>query len=129
MRRHSRAGAASSRANRCASSVHREMMRLYAQNGGRAEALRHYARCAELLRRELSIEPMPATRALYEEIRAQQAQDSQVSTSAEPELRVTDAQLFLATAIDDLAKALKQVRLAAARVANPALDLPKPPAL
>jgi DNA-binding SARP family transcriptional activator len=99
-------------------SVHREMMRLYAQSGGRAEALRHYTRCAELLRRELAIEPMPATRALYNEIRAHQAQESQVPPTAAPEPRSTDAESFLATALDDLANALNHIRSAAARVAQ-----------
>lgn len=41
--------------------VHREVMRTYAAEGRRAEALRHYERCRAIMRRELDIEPMPET--------------------------------------------------------------------
>lgn len=41
--------------------VHRRLMGLYALDGRRAEALRHFDRCREALRRELAIEPMPET--------------------------------------------------------------------
>jgi DNA-binding SARP family transcriptional activator len=38
------------------------LMRLYATNGDRAGALRIYQQCADVLRRELAVEPGPATR-------------------------------------------------------------------
>jgi DNA-binding SARP family transcriptional activator len=41
--------------------VHRQLMGLYALDGRRAEALRHFDRCRAALRRELQIEPMPET--------------------------------------------------------------------
>lgn len=50
--------------------VHRDLMRLFLLAGQRALALRQYERCREILRRELSIVPMPETHALYQEIAA-----------------------------------------------------------
>jgi DNA-binding SARP family transcriptional activator len=41
--------------------VHRQLMGLYSLDGRRAEALRHFERCREALRRELGIDPMPET--------------------------------------------------------------------
>ena len=48
--------------------VHRDLMRLFLLDGQRALALRQYERCREVLRRELSIVPMPETQALYRQI-------------------------------------------------------------
>jgi DNA-binding SARP family transcriptional activator len=45
--------------------VHRAVMRCHYFAGNRPAALRHYAACASLLRRELGIEPMEETRRLY----------------------------------------------------------------
>ena len=91
------------------------MMWLYVQNGERAEALRHYSRCADVLQRELSIAPMPETRALYEEMRgtavAGERDQSAIGTVADP-------QACLDLAIDDLMRAMREVRAAAARVAQ-----------
>ena len=49
-------------------SVHRNLMRCYYAKGSRAAALRQYDHCKELLRRELDVEPMLETRALYAQI-------------------------------------------------------------
>jgi len=46
-----------------------DLMWLYVLNGQRAQALKHYKHYAELLDRELNIEPMAETRALYDYIR------------------------------------------------------------
>jgi len=48
--------------------VHREIMRLYAETGQRAAAIKHYQRLEAFLREDLDVEPMPETRALYEAI-------------------------------------------------------------
>jgi predicted ATPase/DNA-binding SARP family transcriptional activator len=48
--------------------AHRGLMRLYARTDRRQEALRQYQALVEVLRRELDIEPEPASRALYREI-------------------------------------------------------------
>ncbi|XZG68929.1 AfsR/SARP family transcriptional regulator [Chitinibacteraceae bacterium HSL-7] len=48
--------------------VHRELMLLYVHDGQRAQALRQFEYCRALLRRELAIQPMPETLALYQRI-------------------------------------------------------------
>src|SRR5262245_43539199 len=45
--------------------AHRTLIRLYAAVGRRAEAIRQYHACVDLLRRELSTEPEPATVEAY----------------------------------------------------------------
>ena len=48
--------------------IHREMMRLYLENGQRALAVRQYETCREALAAELGIPPMEETQALYAQI-------------------------------------------------------------
>lgn len=48
--------------------VHRELMQLLVLSGQRALALRQFEQCRELLRRELAIQPMRETLALYRQI-------------------------------------------------------------
>lgn len=48
--------------------VHRELMKLFVQSGQRAQALRQFERCRDLLRQELAILPMRETLALYQQI-------------------------------------------------------------
>ena len=48
--------------------VHRELMRLYVLSGQRAQALRQFETCRDLLRRELAIPPMRETLNLYRQI-------------------------------------------------------------
>ena len=50
--------------------AHRQMMLLLARNDQRAEALRQYQTCCDVLVEELGIDPSPETTALYERIRA-----------------------------------------------------------
>ena len=49
--------------------VHRELMRLYAQAGQRAAALRQYRECARVLEEELGVRPEEETTRLYQAIR------------------------------------------------------------
>lgn len=49
--------------------AHRHLMRLLRDNGDRAAALRQYQICAELLDKELQVEPDASTQALFENIR------------------------------------------------------------
>ncbi len=49
--------------------AHRSLMRIYQRVGRRADALKQYRLCADILRRELSVEPEAATARLYAEIR------------------------------------------------------------
>src|SRR5205814_6730913 len=50
--------------------AHRELMRLYAQTGGKHQALRQYWLCCAALQRELAAAPERATVELYEQIAA-----------------------------------------------------------
>lgn len=53
--------------------AHRTLMRLHAQLGQRAAALRQYQHCVGVLRSELGVEPEAETRQLYQEILQQRA--------------------------------------------------------
>jgi DNA-binding SARP family transcriptional activator len=48
--------------------IHREIMRLYHQNGERTQAVRQYESCCHILAEELDIPPMPETQALYKQM-------------------------------------------------------------
>lgn len=48
--------------------THRVLMEVYARQGQRSLAIRQYHRCAELLERELGVQPEPATMRLYTEV-------------------------------------------------------------
>lgn len=48
--------------------AHRAVMRLYASQGRRAEALQQYEQCAALLERELGVEPDEQTKTLHREL-------------------------------------------------------------
>lgn len=61
-----------------------DMMWLYVLNGQRAQALKQYQAYADLLRRELDIEPMTETRALYDHIRCDLNCGRQARDVAEP---------------------------------------------
>ncbi len=53
--------------------AHRLIMRVLAAGGRRADALKHYEDLAALLKRELTVEPDPTTRALAAELRKSHA--------------------------------------------------------
>jgi DNA-binding SARP family transcriptional activator/pimeloyl-ACP methyl ester carboxylesterase len=55
--------------------VHRTLMRLHAQLGQRAAALRQYQQCVTVLQRELGVEPEPETKQLYQDILRQRITD------------------------------------------------------
>ncbi len=48
--------------------VHLGMMETYLQMGRRGEAVEQFRRCSEVLQRELSVDPLPETQALYRRI-------------------------------------------------------------
>ena len=60
---------------------HRTLMRLLGRAGRRAEAIKQYSRCREILRLDLNVEPEAATTNLYSEIK----EDSN-KVATEPEL-------------------------------------------
>jgi predicted ATPase/DNA-binding SARP family transcriptional activator len=75
-----------------AEAAHRELMRLYAQTGQQAAALRQYEECLRILRAELDASPAAATTALYEAIRARRFPLSDpVSREKAPSDKGTDA--------------------------------------
>jgi DNA-binding SARP family transcriptional activator len=80
--------------------VHRDLMRLYVANGQRAQALRQFEACRDLLRRELAIQPMRETMALYQSIA--QSAISQPGLAAASAERPAPAPAVLAPAQDDL---------------------------
>ena len=68
--------------------AHRLLMALYDLSGRRVAALKQYRACAEVLRRELDVEPEPETRRLYEEIRTRSDDAPEPpAASAAPERR------------------------------------------
>ncbi len=53
--------------------AHRELMRCYARQGERGQALRHYQSLVELMRDELGAPPDPETTALFERLQRGEA--------------------------------------------------------
>lgn len=51
--------------------AHRSLMRIFARNGQRADALAQFERCRRVLAAELGVEPAAETTALYERLRAE----------------------------------------------------------
>jgi len=74
--------------------VHRELMQLFVLNGQRAHALRQFERCRELLRRELAIQPMRETLALYQRIA-----DGAIGAASSTEMGVGFAEPAYATSM------------------------------
>jgi LuxR family maltose regulon positive regulatory protein len=62
--------------------AHRTLMFLYARSGRRSAALRQYAECARVLRRELGQDPEEATRGLCERIRLRKLEPSRAEPPA-----------------------------------------------
>jgi DNA-binding SARP family transcriptional activator len=54
--------------NRTDEAAHRQLMRAYAAEGRRSEAVRQYQRCERILREELSVAPAPETAMLLQSI-------------------------------------------------------------
>jgi DNA-binding SARP family transcriptional activator len=54
----------------CREDGHRLVMRCYMHRGERAQALRHYHLCRQILRTEFNVVPEPATTELFEQIRS-----------------------------------------------------------
>lgn len=59
--------------------AHARLIRLYALGGRRTDALRQYEHLRELLAAKLGVEPDPETQRLYEEVRAKQASEPELS--------------------------------------------------
>ncbi|SRR6266566_31383 len=52
--------------DRCDEEAHRQLIRAYAAEGRRSEALRQYQQCQRVLSKELGIEPAPETQKLFQ---------------------------------------------------------------
>ena len=57
----------------CREDAHRLVMRCYVRRGERAQALRQYRLCEDVLRMEFDITPEPATRLLFDQARTDPA--------------------------------------------------------
>ena len=86
--------------------IHRELMRLYAANGQRAQAVRQYQACRQALIRELEMEPMEETRRLYQAIRQEPVPAWTLPVSLLQQARLPDG----AAQLDDLLQDLLQVQ-------------------
>jgi TolB-like protein len=85
--------------------THRLLMRLYAETGQRAQALRQYQTCREALSRELGVTPDAETEALYRQVQAEDYRPPARATAAEATMRdsgrLTIAVLPFANLSDD----------------------------
>jgi len=81
------------------------LMRLYAETGQRAQALRQYQTCREALSRELGVTPDAETEALYRQVQAEDYRPPARATAAEATMRdsgrLTIAVLPFANLSDD----------------------------
>jgi DNA-binding SARP family transcriptional activator len=93
--------------------VHRNLMRLYTENGQRALAIRQYRICENVLNMELGIEPMLETRDVYENIVGKQSKHESVGKapgSAGAALRqVRSAMDYIHLAQKDLREVMAQL--------------------
>jgi DNA-binding SARP family transcriptional activator/pimeloyl-ACP methyl ester carboxylesterase len=97
--------------------VHRTLMRLHAQLGQRAAALRQYQHCVTVLQRELGIEPEAETKQLYQEVLRQRATPAgtagrAASTTAPPLARVGPDTRLAETPLVGREAPLAQIRTA-----------------
>lgn len=83
-----------------------QLMRLHALNGDRAASLHTYHTCATVLRRELDVEPGPATRELYERL---------LKTTAQPAAPPAEAAIPLVGREAEWAQLVQAWRAAARR--------------
>jgi predicted ATPase/DNA-binding SARP family transcriptional activator len=63
-----------------AEDMHRRLIELYGAAGDRAAAMRQFERCVVVLERELGVDPLPETRAVYEAMRDGRHADARLAT-------------------------------------------------
>jgi DNA-binding SARP family transcriptional activator len=88
--------------------IHREMIRLYLENGQRAMAVRQYEICRVILDKELGIAPMEDTQRLYAQILAGVDGSSSVKISSE--------QTNIEQAVQQIREASQSIDLAKAQI-------------
>ena len=89
--------------------IHREMMRLYIENGQRTQAIRQYSICQKILADELGIPPMPETQALYKQITGEPSSNNYFQVSP-PEPK------DLAQALQQLTQAIEAIKFARVQI-------------
>jgi len=89
--------------------VHRDLIRLHAASGQRAQAIRQYLVCRELLARELRVEPLEETQALFREISAGGNRPLPASSVPTGQVSAQEALAQLRRALDGLERARAQV--------------------
>ncbi len=93
--------------------THRGLMRLHYLAGDRAQALRQFGRCRDALRNELDVEPSARTRALYQQVLADEMVPSNATDGA---LNVAGLRSLLEVLDSHIQSALEQLdRLAGSR--------------
>jgi len=96
--------------------IHREAMRLFAENGERALAIRQFEWCRQVLTAEMGIVPMPETEALYRQILSD-ATPSSLPPRSSPELApLSQALQELRAARQEFARAQSRLEGAIATV-------------
>jgi DNA-binding SARP family transcriptional activator len=95
--------------------AHRALMRLYAEQGRRAAALRQYQVCVSVLRRELGAEPAPETKSLYNELLRRPHPEPGERQGAEMPIRATPL-IGRRVELDLVAAALVDARAGRGRV-------------
>lgn len=93
--------------------VHRSLMRLYAENGQRALAVRQYRYCQSILETELGIEPMPDTRMVYYKVLGRQLAEI---PRAEDSAQIDETMASLHSAMDSIRRAQQDLQEALARL-------------
>jgi len=63
--------------NHCDEAAHRQLMRIYAAQGHRSEALQQFQRCKLILREQLGVQPMPETVLLFQTLLANKPSSKQ----------------------------------------------------
>ena len=89
--------------------AHRQLMRLYAANGQRSEALRQYNQCIELLDAELATPPDAETKQLYEAIQNNQLPSNSTITE-EPTAPATGIMPPLPSLVIGREEALREIK-------------------
>jgi DNA-binding SARP family transcriptional activator len=90
--------------------IHREAMRLFAENGERALAIRQFEWCRQILTAEMGIAPMPETEALYRQILSGAAPSSLPPRSNPEPATLSQALQQLQAARQELAKAQSRLQ-------------------
>lgn len=90
--------------------THRALMRLYAAQGDRSQALRQYQICRDGLQRDLGVKPEQETERLYKEI---QSSSKAAPAVAQPVRALVNDAMHVASVLTESRRGARRVRLAA----------------